>query len=156
RQVVEAERRPSREIPALRVRGHDRGGAPPARGRAQRESSAARDGHVDGRDAHVAVGRALSRHDGRADAAGESALAVHETEPGLDKNPGPLLAANPADALVNPPEQGILEREIKRVPHGRAVVIPLSARTAGHGTHTIAAVWKSYLAALLRESEPSR
>ena len=80
----------------------------------------------------------------------------YDPGPGLEKIAAPLLAVNSADDLVNPPEQGILEREIKRVPHGRAVVIPLSARTAGHGTHTIAAVWKSYLAALLRESEPSR
>ena len=53
----------------------------------------------------------------------------------------PLLAINSADDLVNPPELGILEREITRVPHGRAVIVPLSDRTAGHGTHTVAAVW---------------
>ena len=37
----------------------------------------------------------------------------------------------------------ILEREIKRVPKGRAVMLPLSDRTAGHGTHTLAVVWSS-------------
>ena len=65
------------------------------------------------------------------------------------------MAVNSADDLVNPPELGILEREIKRVPRGRAVMIPLSDRTAGHGTHTLAAVWKSYLEDLLRTSGPS-
>lgn len=65
----------------------------------------------------------------------------------------PLVAINSAGDLVNPPEIGVLEREIKRVPKGRAIVIPLSDRTAGHGTHSIAAVWKEYLIALLRDSE---
>jgi hypothetical protein len=37
--------------------------------------------------------------------------------------------------------------------HGRAIVIPFSGKTAGHGTHTLAAVWKKYLAQLLQESE---
>lgn len=45
------------------------------------------------------------------------------------------------------------EREIKRVPKGRAIVIPLSERTAGHGTHTIAALWKPYLEELLKQTE---
>jgi len=74
---------------------------------------------------------------------------------GLEKIRAPLLAINSADDLINPPELGILEREIKRVPKGRAVVIPLSGDTRGHGTHTIAAVWKTYLAELLKTTEPS-
>jgi homoserine O-acetyltransferase len=74
-----------------------------------------------------------------------------------DYNPGPglgairarLFAVNSADDLINPPDLGILEREITRVPNGRAVVIPESDATYGHGTHTHAAVWKSYLVELL-------
>jgi homoserine O-acetyltransferase len=73
--------------------------------------------------------------------------------PNLEKIKAPLLAVNSADDLINPPELGILEKEIKRVPHGKAVVIPLSGKTVGHGTHTMAAVWKDYLAQLLKESE---
>ncbi|HTI37956.1 MAG TPA: alpha/beta fold hydrolase [Vicinamibacterales bacterium] len=78
----------------------------------------------------------------------------HDYDPGpaLERIKAPLLAINSADDLINPPELGILETEIKRVPHGRAVVIPLSDRTAGHGTHTLAAVWKDYLAELLKET----
>jgi homoserine O-acetyltransferase len=68
----------------------------------------------------------------------------------------PLLAINSADDQINPPELGILEREIKHVPHGRAVVIPISDATHGHGTHTWAAVWKDHLVELLKESEPKR
>jgi len=73
----------------------------------------------------------------------------YDPGPGLERITAPLLAINSADDLVNPSEIGILEREIKRVPKGKAVVLPLSDRTAGHGTHTLAAVWKSYLVDLL-------
>ena len=81
--------------------------------------------------------------------------ASHDYDPGpnLEKIRVPLLAINSADDLINPPELGILEREIKRVPHGRAVVIPLSDKTRGHGSHTIAALWKDELATLLKETK---
>src|SRR6478672_1470429 len=80
--------------------------------------------------------------------------ASHDYDPGpnLEKIRAPLLAINFADDLINPPELGILEREIKRVPHGRAIVIPLSEKTRGHGSHTIAALWKDELLRLLAES----
>ena len=77
--------------------------------------------------------------------------ASRDYDPGrdLEKIRAPLFAVNSADDLINPPELGILEREIQRVPKGRAVVVPMSPETRGHGTHTIAAVWKNYLAELL-------
>jgi homoserine O-acetyltransferase/O-succinyltransferase len=80
----------------------------------------------------------------------------YDPGPDLEKIRAPLLAINSADDLINPPELGILEREIKRVPHGRAVVIPLSDKTRGHGSHTIAALWKDRLLELLRRSEPAK
>jgi len=73
----------------------------------------------------------------------------YDPGPDLEKIRAPLLAVNSADDLINPPELGILEREITRVPKGRAVVLPLSPETRGHGTHTIAALWKRYLEELL-------
>jgi len=76
----------------------------------------------------------------------------YDPGPDLEKIRAPLFAINSADDLVNPPELGILEHEIKRVPHGRAVVIPLSTETRGHGTHTVAKVWWEYLRGLLEES----
>jgi homoserine O-acetyltransferase len=63
-----------------------------------------------------------------------------------------LIAVNSADDQVNPPELGILEREVKNVPRGRAVVLPISNTTKGHGTHTWAVEWKDYLETLLKES----
>jgi len=83
--------------------------------------------------------------------------ASRDYDPGLnlEKIRAPLLAINSADDLINPPELGILEREIKRVPKGRAIVIPLSDKTRGHGSHTIASLWKDQLLELLKETELS-
>jgi homoserine O-acetyltransferase len=83
--------------------------------------------------------------------------ASHDYDPGpnLEQIRVPLLAINSADDLINPPELAILEREIKRVPKGRAIVIPLSEKTRGHGSHTIASLWKDQLLELLKETEPS-
>ena len=77
----------------------------------------------------------------------------YDPAPALEKIEAPLVAINSADDLVNPPEIAVLEREIKRVPHGRAIMIPFSDQTAGHGTHTLAAVWKQYLGELLAATE---
>jgi homoserine O-acetyltransferase len=78
--------------------------------------------------------------------------ADYDPGPGLERIEAPLLAINFEDDLINPPELGILEREIRRVKRGRAIVIPRSDRTRGHGTHTLAAVWKDYLIALLSKT----
>jgi homoserine O-acetyltransferase len=77
----------------------------------------------------------------------------YDPGPGLEKIAAPLLAINFADDLINPPKLGVLEREITRVKRGRAVVIPMGDNTRGHGTHTLAAVWKERLVGLLKESE---
>jgi homoserine O-acetyltransferase len=70
----------------------------------------------------------------------------------LERIRAPLLAVNSADDQVNPPELGIVEREIKRVKRGRFVLLPISDETRGHGTHSLPAVWGRYLEQLLRES----
>ncbi|MDB6067931.1 MAG: alpha/beta hydrolase fold family protein [Pedosphaera sp.] len=77
----------------------------------------------------------------------------YDPGPGLERITAPLSAVNSADDLINPPELGILEREIKRVKCGQAILIPLSERTQGHGTHTLAAVWREHLAGLLKRSD---
>jgi homoserine O-acetyltransferase len=84
--------------------------------------------------------------------------ASHDYDPGpaLGKISAPLVAVNSADDLINPPELEILEREIARVRHGRAVVLPFSQKTRGHGTHTLAALWKQYLTELLQASAERR
>ncbi|HEU4624184.1 MAG TPA: alpha/beta fold hydrolase [Steroidobacteraceae bacterium] len=77
----------------------------------------------------------------------------YDPGPGLERIQAPLYAVNSADDLINPPELHILEREIKRVKRGKAVVVPMSSETRGHGTHTVAKVWERYLAELLKESQ---
>ena len=77
----------------------------------------------------------------------------YDPNPPLESITAPLLAINSADDLINPPDLGILEREIKRVKNGKAITIPESAETRGHGTHTRAVVWKEYLKEFLQETE---
>jgi homoserine O-acetyltransferase len=77
----------------------------------------------------------------------------YDPGPGLEKIEAPLVAVNSADDLINPSELGILEREIWRVPKGSMFVIPLGPGTRGHGSHTLAALWKEHLLGLLRATE---
>jgi homoserine O-acetyltransferase len=77
----------------------------------------------------------------------------YDPAPKLEMIKAYLLAVNSADDQVNPPELGIMEKEIKRVTNGRFVMIPISDETRGHGTHTVASVWQKYLGELLAGSE---
>lgn len=79
----------------------------------------------------------------------------YDPGPALETIRAPLTAVNSADDLINPPELGILERAIRRVPRGRAVTIPFGPATRGHGSHTVAALWKEHLTALLARSDAS-
>jgi homoserine O-acetyltransferase len=79
--------------------------------------------------------------------------ADYDPGPDLEKITAPLLAINSADDLINPPELGILEREIKRVPRGRMIMIPAGPETRGHGTYMIAKLWKDDLVRLLIQTE---
>ena len=237
----QAQRRAPRPLPPLRLPRHDRGPVPAGDRGAEGRSPPAGDGHLDGRDAHLALGRDAPGVHGRPAAAGlvahpdfgpEPGLAAghhrrhpqrpgwehgeyraqppslrtaaemlflmsnnpverqkeaptreaadrvlddyvartmrtmdandvlyaiessadYDPGPGLERIKAPLLAINFEDDLINPPELGILEREIRRVQRGKAIVIPRSDRTRGHGTHTLAAVWKEHLIALLGET----
>lgn len=74
--------------------------------------------------------------------------------PHLDKITAPLLAINSADDQVNPPELGLLESHIDRVPNGEAVTLGISPLTRGHGTHSLPSLWGPYLARLLASTGP--
>jgi homoserine O-acetyltransferase/O-succinyltransferase len=82
-----------------------------------------------------------------------SASRNYDPSPNLDKIIAPVMFINSADDFINPPELGIAEREIKKVKNGRFVLLPISDKTHGHGTHTDAAVWQQYLKELLDESQ---
>jgi homoserine O-acetyltransferase len=73
----------------------------------------------------------------------------YDPEPMLGRITAPVLAINSADDQVNPPELGLMERLMPRVAHGRYVLLPISPQTRGHGTHTVAAVWKEVFSAFL-------
>jgi len=79
----------------------------------------------------------------------------YDPSPGLERIQATLLAINSTDDERNPPELGILDREIKRVKKGHVLLIPGSDQTAGHGTTIRAKFWKKELAEIL-SSAPSR
>ena len=78
----------------------------------------------------------------------------YDPGPGLERIKAPLLAINFDDDLINPAEIDVLKREIKRVKSGKAIFIPMSNDTRGHGTHTLAGIWKRHLATFLKRTEP--
>ncbi|MEO7711972.1 MAG: alpha/beta fold hydrolase [Gemmatimonadaceae bacterium] len=73
----------------------------------------------------------------------------YDPEPRLDRITAPVLAINSADDLVNPPELGLMERLMPRVKQGRYVLLPITGETRGHGTHTVASVWRTPFAAFV-------
>jgi homoserine O-acetyltransferase len=78
----------------------------------------------------------------------------YDPSPNLEKITAPVLWINSADDFTNPPELGIAETMVKHMPHARFILIPISDATRGHGTHTVAAVWKDYLAEFMKATEP--
>lgn len=82
-----------------------------------------------------------------------SASRNYDPSPKLESIQATVMYINSADDFINPPDLGIPQREIKRVTKGKFVLLPTSEQTHGHGTHTYAAVWKSYLQELLDRSE---
>jgi homoserine O-acetyltransferase len=95
----------------------------------------------------------LTNHDANDVMYAFAASEDYDPGPDLEEITAPLLAINSADDLINPPDQGILEREIKRVKHGKAIVLPETDQTVGHGSHTKAVLWKKDLARFLKETE---
>jgi homoserine O-acetyltransferase len=67
----------------------------------------------------------------------------------LERIVAPLLAINSADDFVNPPELALMEDSIKRVKRGRFVLIPISDRTRGHGSHSVPDLWSEELGRFL-------
>jgi homoserine O-acetyltransferase len=76
----------------------------------------------------------------------------YNPSPGLEGIRATVLAINAADDERNPPELGLLEREIKRVRNGRVLLIPASENTAGHGTTGMAKFYRRELGELLHSA----
>ncbi len=79
----------------------------------------------------------------------------YDPSPRLETIKAPVLWINSADDYINPPELGIAEKMVKRIPNARFILLPISDQTRGHGTHTVASVWKDYLAEFLKQTEPN-
>ncbi|GAC1418581.1 MAG: alpha/beta fold hydrolase [Acidobacteriaceae bacterium] len=100
----------------------------------------------------------LARTTGRTDANNliyyMDASRLYNPEPRLATITAPVLWINSADDYINPPELGIAERLVRKIPHARFILIPTSEATRGHGTHTQAVVWKQYLIDFLAQTQP--
>ncbi|MBC7513463.1 MAG: alpha/beta fold hydrolase [Herminiimonas sp.] len=75
--------------------------------------------------------------------------------PHLDKIQARLLAINSADDERNPPELGVMEKELKRVKDARYLLVPGSEISSGHTTNLQAKYWKKEVGELL-QSAPRR
>jgi homoserine O-acetyltransferase len=73
----------------------------------------------------------------------------YDPSPKLEQIVRPVLAINSADDLINPPELGLMEKLIPRVPNGRYVLLPISPETRGHGTHSWPVIWQEHLRSFL-------
>ena len=66
----------------------------------------------------------------------------YDPGPGLEKIKAPLVAINSADDIDQPARAADPGARDQARAEGTAIMLPLSDKTAGHGTHTLAAVWK--------------
>ena len=88
---------------------------------------------------------------------------LYQYEASRDYDPGAklesiksrVLAINSADDERNPPESGLTDAAIAKIPGARLYLIPPSAETRGHGTTGMAKFWQAELARFLA-SVPSR
>jgi homoserine O-acetyltransferase len=78
----------------------------------------------------------------------------YNPEPLLDRITAPVLAINSQDDQINPPELGLMERLMPRVARGKFINLPITEATRGHGSHTVAALWKAPFADFLSSLPP--
>lgn len=76
----------------------------------------------------------------------------YDPSPNLERIKVPVLWINSADDFINPPELGIAEQMVKRMPRATFTLIPIGPQTRGHGTHTNAILYKDALAKLLADT----
>lgn len=79
----------------------------------------------------------------------------YDAAPGLEKIEATVLAINSADDERNPPETGIMDRDLKRVKNGRLYLIPASKDTRGHLTTGMAKFYSQQVRELL-QTTPQR
>jgi homoserine O-acetyltransferase len=109
----------------------------------------------DGADAFLAeqVARRLATTDANDMLYAFEASRDYDPSPGLERIRARVLAVNSADDLVNPPELGLMEPLMARIPDARYVLLPTTAATRGHGTHSLPQIWHDELERFLKETE---
>ncbi len=104
------------------------------------------------------VDAALARANGSTDANNlifyVNASRNYDPSAKLSKITVPVLWINSADDFINPPELGLAQRLVSQMPRARFLLLPITDETRGHGTHTVASIWKDFLLDLLQESKP--
>lgn len=75
----------------------------------------------------------------------------YDPTPGLSRIRAAVLAINAADDERNPPETGVTEAALARIPGARLLLIPAGPATRGHGTTGNAALWAEALRGFLGE-----
>ena len=73
--------------------------------------------------------------------------------PKLEKISALVMWINSADDFINPRNFPMPQQAVKRMKNAEFRLIPESAETHGHGTHTWAKFWKADLSALLARSQ---
>jgi homoserine O-acetyltransferase len=73
----------------------------------------------------------------------------------LEAITAPVTWINSADDFINPRSFSYSEVAIRRMRNAQFRLIPETAETRGHGTHTWAKFWKKDLSELLERSEPA-
>jgi homoserine O-acetyltransferase len=77
----------------------------------------------------------------------------YDPSPELRRIRAPLLAVNFADDEINPPELGVVEPALAKIPTAKSVLIPAGPETHGHYTYFRAAIWKPYLVEFMKTLE---
>ncbi|WP_404712143.1 alpha/beta fold hydrolase [Sphingomonas sp. MMS24-J13] len=78
---------------------------------------------------------------------------TYDPWPKLETITTPMTWINSADDFINPRNFDYAQKAVKRMPNARFRLVPETADTHGHGTHTWAVNWKADLADLLARTE---
>lgn len=78
-----------------------------------------------------------------------AAIDDYDPEAELPRIKAKVFAVNFAGDLLNPPQLGVMERLMPKLPNGRFVLVPEGPDTLGHQTLTQAKFWAPYLKQLI-------
>jgi homoserine O-acetyltransferase/O-succinyltransferase len=81
-----------------------------------------------------------------------SSSADYDAMPEIGKVRATVLAINAADDERNPPETGVMQEALNRVPNAKLYLIPASTRTSGHATTGDPKFYKDQLQEVLQKT----